>query len=115
MSKNIYRLVKPYQSNKVYEASTVMHGAGKCYRELKKSNVVCNSFSIMDINLNSIYDFNIKPKDVMILKKDPSELLNKNNSEINQIGGDELFQIKNDIEQLKNRISTLETKLDQKL
>ena len=110
MSKNIYRLVKPYQSNKVYEALTVMHGAGKCYKELKKSNVNSNLFSIMDINSNLIYDFNIKPKNEMILKKDPSELLNNV-----QNGGDELFQIKNDIEQLKNRINSLEEKINLKI
>jgi hypothetical protein len=122
MSKNIYRLVKPYQSNKVYEALTVMHGAGKCYKELKKSNVNCESFSIMDINSNSIYEFNIKPKNEMILKKDPSELLKKDpyellkdSTKINQNGGDELFQIKNEIEQLKNRISTLEGKINFKI
>ena len=114
MSKNIYRLVKPYQSNKVYEALTVMHGAGKCYKELKKSNVNCESFSIMDINSNSIYEFNIKPKNEMILKKDPTELL-KDSAKINQNGGDELFQIKNEIEQLKNRISTLEGKINFKI
>ena len=114
MSKNIYRLVKPYQSNKVYEAMTVMHGAGKCYKELKKSNVNSNLFSIMDINSNLIYDFNIKPKNEMILKKDPSELL-KDSTKINQNGGDELFQIKNDIEHLKNRITSLEGKINLKI
>jgi hypothetical protein len=101
MSKNIYRLIKPYQSNKVYEASTVMHGAGKCYKELKKANINSDIFSIMDINLNTVYDFNINPKNKMILEKDPNELLNQN-------GGDELFQIKNEIEQIKNRLTTLE-------
>lgn len=110
MSKNIYRLVKPYQSNKVYEAMTVMHGAGKCYKELKKSNVISDSFSIIDVNSSLIYDFNIKQKNEMILKKDPTELLNNV-----QNGGDELFQIKNEIEQLKNRISSLEGKIEGKI
>lgn len=112
MSKNIYRLVKPYQSNKVYEAMTVMHGAGKCYKELKKSNIISDSFSIIDVNSSLIYDFNIKQKNEMILKKDPSELLNKNINENNQIGGDEIFQIKNDIIQLKNDINLIKSKLN---
>jgi hypothetical protein len=111
MSKNIYRLVKPYQSNKVYEAITVMHGAGKCYKELKKSNVITDSFSIIDVNSSLIYDFNIKQKNEMILKKDPSELLNNVPNKINQNGGDEFFQLKNEIEQLKNRITILEGKI----
>jgi tRNA(Phe) wybutosine-synthesizing methylase Tyw3 len=111
MSKNIYRLVKPYQSNKVYEAITVMHGAGKCYKELKKSNVISDSFSIIDVNSSLIYDFNIKQKNEMILKKDPSELLNNVPNKINQNGGDEFFQLKNEIEQLKNRITILEEKI----
>lgn len=111
MSKNIYRLVKPYQSNKVYEAITVMHGAGKCYKELKKSNVISDSFSIIDVNSSLIYDFNIKQKNEMILKKDPSELLNNVPNKINQNGGDDFFQLKNEIEQLKNRITILEGKI----
>jgi len=105
MSKYIYRLVKPYQSNKVYEAVTVMHGAGKCYKELKKSNVISDSFSIIDVNSSLIYDFNIKQKNEMILKRDPSELLNNV-----QNGGDDFSQLKNEIELLKNRITILENK-----
>jgi hypothetical protein len=108
-NKNLYRLVKPYQSNKVYEALTIMHGAGKCYKELKKSNVNCDSFSIMDINLNAIYDFKLNQKEKMILNKDPSELLNQN--QLIQNGGDDLLQIKNDIQQLKNRMNIIENKI----
>lgn len=103
-TQNIYRLIKPYQSDKVYEAKTTLHGAGKCYRELKKSNTNCDSFTIMNINDNSIYDFKVNKKQEMILKKDPTELLN-------QKGGDELFQIKNDIQQMKNNINLIKSKL----
>ena len=39
MDSNIYRLIKPYQSMTVYDAKTTMHGAGKCYKELKKSMI----------------------------------------------------------------------------
>lgn len=103
-NKNIYRLIKPYQSNKVYEASTVMHGAGKCYKELKNTNVNCDSFSIMDINLNNVYTFNVNQTQKMILKKDPSELLNQN-------GGDEILQIRNDIDKIRNDIIQIKNKL----
>ena len=103
-NKNIYRLVKPYQSTKVYEASTIMHGAGKCHKELKKSNIMCDTFTIMDINNKSFFNFNIKPKNEMILKNDPTELLNQEGG----VGGDELTQIKQELSQLKYRLDNLE-------
>ena len=114
MDKNIYRIIKPYQSMKVYEAKTTMHGAGKCYRELKKTNTKCDSFSIMNITDNSIYDFKVSPSKVeeMILKKDPSELLLNNN----QIGGAELekltIQFKTELNNLSQRIKILENKIN---
>ena len=108
MNKDIYRLVKPYQSNKVHEASTFMHGANKCYNELKKNNVQCESFTIMNINDNSLYDFNMNNKPKMLLeeKNDPTQLLN-----INQTGGDEIILLKNQIKQLEERINILENKI----
>ena len=105
-NKSIYRLIKPYQSMKVYEAKTIMHGAGKCYKELKKTNTRCDSFTIMNVNDNSIYDFKLNPSQVkqMVLQKDTNELIN------NQHGGNEIEMLKNEIEMLKNRISALEQK-----
>ena len=109
MNKDIYRLVKPYQSNKVHEASTFMHGANKCYKELKKNNVNCESFTIMNINDNSLYDFNMNNKPKMLLeeKNDPTQLLN-----INQTGAcvDEIILLKTKITQLEERINILENK-----
>jgi hypothetical protein len=105
--KSIYRLIKPYQSMKVYEAKTIMHGAGKCYKELKNTNTKCESFSIMNVNDNTIYDFKLNPSrtETMILQKDCNELIN------NQNGGSELEKLKNDIELLKNKIEILEKKI----
>jgi hypothetical protein len=104
--KSIYRLVKPYQSTKVYEAKTIMHGAGKCYKELKKTNTNCDSFAIMNVNDNSIYDFKLSPLKTqqMVLHKDTNQLIN------NQYGGNDIEKLKNDIEMLKNRINVLENK-----
>ncbi len=104
--KSIYRLIKPYQSMKVYEAKTIMHGAGKCYKELKKTNSQCESFSIMNVNDNSIYDFKLNPSHTqkMVLHKDTNELIN------NQYGGNEIEMLKNEIDMLKNRITALENK-----
>ena len=57
-TQNIYRLIKPYQSDKVYEAKTTLHGAGKCYRELKKTKPViyCGDLNVApsDIDIHSI-------------------------------------------------------------
>jgi hypothetical protein len=108
MNKDIYRLVKPYQSTKVHESTTFMHGANKCYNELKKNNVSCNSFTIMNINDNNLYNFNINNKPKMLLeeKNDPTQLLN-----INQSGGDEILLLKNKIKQLEERINNLENKI----
>jgi hypothetical protein len=74
--KNIYRLIKPYQSTKVYEAKTTMHGAGKCYKELKQSNVHCDSFSIQNLADNSVYDFKLQNKprlESLIIKSDSKQ------------------------------------------
>jgi tRNA(Phe) wybutosine-synthesizing methylase Tyw3 len=66
---------------------------------------------IIDINSSQVYNFNIKQKEKMILKKDPSELLdNVNNLNNLQNGGDEFVQLKNEIEQIKNRITVLENR-----
>ena len=120
MNKNIYRLIKPYQSNKVYEASTFMHGANKCYRELQKNNVKCDMFTVLNINDNSMYDFNIKDKPQMLLQEknidenkinEIQELLNNT-----QIGGGDVIntdivELKNKINLLEDRIKKIETKL----
>jgi len=115
MNKNIYRLIKPYQSTNVYEAKTTMHGAGKCYRELKKLNVKCDSFSIMNINDNSVYDFKLGQSRMpdMILKNNTNDLLNKNNknNQNNQIGGADIMTLKTQIDNLTNRIKILEEKI----
>jgi hypothetical protein len=107
-NKNIYRLVKPYQSTKVYEASTIMHGAGKCHKELKKLNILCDSFTIMDINNKLFYNFNTKQSNINKMK-DPSELLNQNGGNSGN-GSNEFNQLRNEINELKNRISLLEGK-----
>jgi hypothetical protein len=122
-NKNIYRLIKPYQSDKVYEATTTMHGAGKCYQELKKNNVNCSSFTIMNLDDNSMYDFKIHEKPQMILKENDkiNELLNKNkltqykqHKQQIQNGGtmDDIDDFKNILRDLSKRIKILEDKIN---
>lgn len=110
MSKNLYRLVKPYESNKVYEASSIMHGAGKCYKEIKKTNTITNDFSMIDINSNNIYEFKINPTQQMLLKKDPNELLNNNQDGGNKI---DLEKIQKQINELNIKVKELEIKISQ--
>ena len=122
MNKNVYRLIKPYQSDKVYEANTTMHGAGKCYHELKKNNVNCDSFTIMNLDDKSIYDFKINNKPQMILKENDkiNELLDKNKliqhnlTQHNQNGGtmDDIDDFKNILRDLSKRIKILEDKIN---
>ena len=121
-NKNVYRLIKPYQSDKVYEASTTMHGAGKCYHELKKNNVNCESFTIMNLDDKSMYDFKINNKPQMILKENDkiNELLNKDkllqNNKLQQNGGkiDDIDEFKNILQDLTKRIKILENKINTK-
>jgi hypothetical protein len=109
--KTLYRLVKPYQSDKVYESSSIMHGAGKCYKELKKTNSNTPEFSIMDINTNHIYDFKVSPSPKMIFNKNPDELLK---TQQNQEGGNDLNDINdiNKINELKNIITDLRSRIE---
>jgi hypothetical protein len=110
-NKNIYRIIKPYQSDKVYEATTTLHGANKCYNELKKNNVNCDSFTIMNLNDNSIFDFKINQKPQMILKDNDKikELLNNNGNNM-QTGGD-INEFKKILEDLSKRVSDIEKKI----
>ena len=117
--KTLYRLVKPYQSDKVYESSSIMHGAGKCYKELKKTNSNTPEFSIMDINTNQIYDFKVSSSPKMIFNKNPDELLKTQQIQQNQTqeGGNIINEINeindiNKINELKNIITDLRSRIE---
>lgn len=119
MDKNIYRLIKPYQSTKVYEAKTTMHGAGKCYKELKSGNVNCDVFSIQNLADNSVYDFkvdfnlknNARTKlESLIIHSDNQHNQNGglNNNINNELLQNRLLQIENRLQQIENKISLFE-------
>lgn len=106
MDKNIYRLIKPFQSDKVYEAKTTMHGAGKCYKELKIANIKCDSFTIENLADNTTFDFKIdsKPKlESLIIYSDKNNL---------QKGGTDIdkLMIENRLKQIETRLNILESK-----
>lgn len=56
-----YKLVRPFESNNVYLASSLMSGAGKCFKEVLRAMPDTTEFSIIDINSNEVFDFNINP------------------------------------------------------
>jgi hypothetical protein len=100
--ENLYRLIKPYDSNLLHASTTMMGGASKCYKELKKTSPVATNFSIMHMKTNQIYDFDI----------------NNTNQNINQTGGgatptfSEMEHLKNYVTSLERRIIDLENKIN---
>jgi hypothetical protein len=57
--ENFYRLIKPYDSNLLHVSSTMMGGASKCYKELKKVSPGVKNFSIINTKTNQLYEFDI--------------------------------------------------------
>jgi hypothetical protein len=57
--ENFYRLIKPYDSNLLHVSSTMMGGASKCYKELKKVSPSTKNFSIINTKTNQLYEFDI--------------------------------------------------------
>ena len=114
MNKSLYRLVKPYQSDKVYESSSIMHGAGKCYKELKNTNTHTPDFSIMDINTNQIYDFKVSPSPKMIIASNNTNIMQKNPDELigNQQEGGNNNNNNTNINELKNTIVNLTERIE---
>jgi hypothetical protein len=99
--ENLYRLIKPYDSNLLHTSSTMMGGASKCYKELKKTSPIATNFSIMHMKTNQIYDFDI----------------NNINQNVNQTGGNiatlsEMEQVRNYVTSLEKRIIDLENKIN---
>lgn len=87
---NFYRLIKPYDSNLLHISSTMMGGASKCYKELKKVTPGANNFSIINTKTNQLYEFDIN-----------------NNL---QIGGGTTASL-SEIELLKRHIDSLEKRI----
>lgn len=109
---NLFRLIKPVSSNKVYESKTIMHGAGKCYKELKTHNIKASSFSIIEINQNQVYTFKINSKsNANFEPKIESLVTNNQNGGLNQKVRDD-FMILKKLEGLEKNIQNLNIRIN---
>lgn len=55
-----YQLIKPILSEKIYESSSMLKGAKKCYKEVKNYKIPnADSFTIRDIDTNKTFVFKI--------------------------------------------------------
>lgn len=91
--KYYYKVIRPYESNNVYLASSLMSGAGKCYAEVIRLNPTSHNFSIIDINTNEVFDFNINPPPIS------QELISPNVT-------------LEDIKELRDKISNIDSRLN---
>ena len=87
-----YKLIRPFQSNNVYLAHSLQSGAGKCFKEVIRTMPDSQQFSIMDINSNEIFDFNVNPPPIS------KDLISPNVS-------------LTDIKELRDKINNLEERL----
>jgi uncharacterized protein (UPF0335 family) len=114
-NQQLYRLIKPYQSNKVYKSHSIMKGAGKCYKEFKNSGYDAKSFSIMNIDTNHVYDFNVNSKPSAITINKDLRDLNKQSSNIILGGNNNIDTIDTKLNNLIKRVEKLENKLNTNL
>ena len=100
---NLYRVIKPYDSNLLHSSKSLIGGASKCYKELKKVSPNATNFSIIHMKNNEIYDFNIN-----------------NMKSMNQTGGgpgvnaslSDLEILRNQMTSIEKRIIAIENKLN---
>lgn len=96
--ENYYRVIKPYESNVVHSSSSLMGGASKCYKECKKVSPYSSGFSVMHMQSNKIYDF-----DINNIMKGGAE---------STVGQSEIKRLEGEIDSLKKRIVDLENKVN---
>lgn len=86
LQANKYRLIAPIFGNKVYETTSLLAGAKKCFEEL--GDFKTPYFSILDLDTNKVYNFGI-----------PRYINNYN----------DISELKQDISLLEKRLDKLET------
>lgn len=97
--KHRFRLISPIVGNKIYVTSSLKHGAKKCSTELNKNKY--NEFSIIDIDTFHTYRFVINKK-----KTQCEDYIIKNPDSSN---------IENKINQLENRLTIAENRINELL
>ena len=97
--ENYYRVIKPYESNVLHSSSSLMGGASKCYKEFKKVSPYSSGFSVMHMQSNKIYDFEVNN----IMKGGATET---------SVGQSEIKRLEGEIDSLKKRIVELENKVN---
>ena len=95
-SDNLYRVIKPYDSNLLHSSKSLMGGASKCYKEVKKVSPTAKNFSVMHMKSNEIYDFNINN-------------FNQTGGGPNDMGGTNASL--SDLELLRNQMSSIEKRI----
>ena len=99
-----FRLVYPYESDKIYNKTKIKNAADECYNELKQSNNNnYNYFCVMNIDKNHIYNFEIKKK--------TKNKINQNDNTNNTLNTE---QIKNKIKYFESNLNKFKDKLNKK-
>jgi hypothetical protein len=96
--ENFYRIIKPYDSNVLHSSSSLTGGASKCYKELKKVNPNSNCFSLIHMQTNKIYDFEINNM--------------RGGNGDSTVSQSEIKRLEGEIDSLKKRIVDLENKVN---
>ena len=104
MSDNLYRVIKPYDSNLLHSSKSLMGGASKCYKEVKKVSPSASNFSIMHMKSNEIYDFNINNLNQM--GGGPDNSMGGTNASLS-----DLELLRNQMSSIEKRIIAIENKL----
>ena len=120
-----YQLIKPIMSDKLYDATSLMKGAKKCYNEVKQSRIEnAETFTIRNIDTKEIYTFKIHHPYVAPLKlsggNDQSQIvlpdggvkMNTNNTNVNN---DRMITLEKKVEIVESKIDVLNKSLEQKI
>jgi len=119
-----YQLIKPIISDKIYETSSLIKGAKKCYNEVKSAKIGgAKTFTVRDIDSQQTYIFKIHnpyiPANQLTLGGGGVVSLPMGNvvplNNVVQRGGDDdtesqINAVKDDLKKLEDRVTALEAK-----
>ena len=102
-----YKIISPNINDKIFEASTMIKGAKRCYDEIKNSHIHANSFTIKDMSSNETFTFAIHPRKQKAIRDLQVGQLGQDGGHI--VGGELNVQIKN----INDRLDNIEKKVDE--